>query len=93
MAQLADAVGLPGGGRRGRLDRPLVRGDPRHVQPYRRALGVGAGGAGQDGGLHGRVDGVDYSLSTATGNKPAKPRTRIPENSVASSKVPGNLAA
>ena len=25
--------------------------------------------------------------------KPAKPRTRIPENSVASSKVPGNSAA
>ncbi len=40
VAQLADAVGLPGGGRRGRLDRPLVRGDQRHVQPYRRALGV-----------------------------------------------------
>ena len=75
MAQLADAVGLPGGGRRGRLDRPLVRGDQRHVQPYRRALGVRAGGAGQDGGLHGRVDGVDYSLSTATGTK-----TREAEN-------------
>ena len=93
VAQLADAVGLPGSGRSGRLDRPLVRGDQGHVRPYRRALSVRAGGAGQDVGLHGRVNGVDYSPSTATGNKPAKPRTRIPENSVASSKVPGNSAA
>ena len=38
VAQLVDAVGLPGAGRRGWLDRSLVRGDQRHVRPYRRDL-------------------------------------------------------
>src|SRR5215204_2809746 len=51
-------VGLPGSRLRGRTNRTLVCRGQYHVRPDRRPTCLRRRGDGQDGRLHGRVDGV-----------------------------------